>query len=86
MNLSPFLAQDRELAGQLVLDPAHLASTESIALSQFWWSARTMEDERRFAFRSYYVNMPRSMISGVNNPTQAFETKYGWHPSINLSA
>jgi hypothetical protein len=35
MNLSPFLAQDSDLAGQLLLDPGDLGPIESVVLPQF---------------------------------------------------
>jgi hypothetical protein len=85
MNLSPFLAQDRDLAGQLVPDSVRLGSAKSVALPQFRWSSRTMEEEHRFAIRAYYVDVLRSMISRVNSHTQPIKTKYRWHPNINLS-
>jgi len=86
MNLSPFLAQDSELAGQLVPDPAHLVPTESVALPQLRWSSRTIEDEHRFAAASYYVHVLRSMISRVNDHAQPIERRHSRDPNINLSA
>jgi hypothetical protein len=74
MNLFPFLAQDGELVGQPVLDPAYLAPTELVALPQFRWSGRAIENEHRFAARSYYVDMLRPMISRVNGHPQPIET------------
>jgi hypothetical protein len=74
MDLPPFPAQDSNLAGQLVLDPGDLGPAESVILPQFRWSSRTIEDEYRFAVRSYYVDVLRPMISRVNDHPQSSET------------
>jgi hypothetical protein len=80
MNLSPFLAQDRDLAGQLVLDPVSLGSAKSVALPQFRRASRTVEDEHRFAIRADYLDMLRSMISRATRARSLFQCARAHEP------
>jgi hypothetical protein len=87
MDLPPFVARGRELAGQRPFDTAYFKSAESVALTQFRWSMWTIQDEYSLAVRSYYVEMRGPMIGRIDDHTQAIETESGGHiqTSTNLS-
>jgi hypothetical protein len=88
MDLPPFVAQKRGLAGQHLFNTAYFRPAESVALSQFRWSMWTIQDECRFTARSYHVDMRRPMIGRIDDHTKAIETEDSRHgnASINLSA
>jgi hypothetical protein len=86
MDFPPFIAQMSNPAGQRRFDTAYVRPAESIALTQFRWSMRAIQDKGRFTPRSYHVNMGGSMIGRIDDHSKAVEAEDCRHNSTKLSA
>jgi hypothetical protein len=81
MYLTPFLAQFRDVRGQIVLDAPNVLAAEAVGSAQLWWSVRTVQNEHGFAISSDDVDMGGPVIVRVDHHPQAIESQNSWHLS-----
>jgi hypothetical protein len=86
MDFPPFIAQMSNPAGQRRFDTAYVRPAESIALTQFRWSMRAIQDKGRFTARSYYVSTSGPMIGRIDDRPKAVEAENRRRSSTKPSA
>ena len=82
MNCSPFLAQERQNAGQLRLDAGELAPVEAEVLAQARRAIGAMQVEHRLAAPPNDVHVSWSMIIRIDDDAQPIDGVDGRHLAV----
>jgi len=79
MDLSPFLAQVANLAGQGVLHAVHFVLPEPVALPQLGRPVGAMKVKYRLPIRSDDMDVRGTMIVRIDPHSESIKAQNGWH-------